>query len=438
MSSLNQISGTPNGSQTSIAVISPDKQRRTAATSALAQCKNVQTREFSDYPPRLEDLPSLLARTFDVILIDLDGDPQFALEMVETLCVDRSIVVMVFSAQADPDLMLRSMRAGAREFFTLPFAPNVIATALQWVSTRRQPAPAIEKVDGKLLVFFGSKGGVGVTTLASNFAVALAEESQQSTLLIDLNLCLGDAAINVGIDAACSIVDALQNSTRLDPTLLSTFIAHHRSGLSVLAAPAALPAMMATDVGIGSLLTVARKQFHYVVIDAGKKIDLKQMHLFEEFVTAYLVTQVGIPELRNANRLISQFSGDHAPKLEIVINRHQSRFLGLTDEHLTKALTRPIQWKIPNDYAAVRQMQSTSTPLVQHNSPIAGMIRQMAKSVCRSAESAHSATVRGLSKGGLRLPWKQASKGLNAEKSHPEPDGNHRTATNALPDPLLH
>ena len=39
------------------------------------------------------------------------------------------------------------------------------------------------------------------------------------------------------------------------------------------------------------------------------------------------------------------------PKLEIVINRYESRALGVSEEHITKALTRPAQWKIPNDYA---------------------------------------------------------------------------------------
>jgi pilus assembly protein CpaE len=285
-------------------------------------------------------------------------------------------------------------------------------------------------------VFFGSKGGVGVTTLASNFAVALAQESGQSTVLIDLNLHLGDAATNIGIDAPHSVLDALQNSASLDPALLSSFVTHHSSGLAVLAAPAELPSTQATNVALGSLLAVARQQFRFVVVDAGKKIDLKQMHLFEESFTTYPVTQVGIPELRNANRLIAQFAADRCPKLEIVINRHQSRFLGLTDEHLSKALTRPVQWKIPNDYAAVRQMQSTSIPLVQHDSPIANVIRKMARSACCLPDSPEGATSLGFSKGGLRLPWKGAAKELSPERGKPEHDGARLSGVQTLSDPL--
>ena len=45
-----------------------------------------------------------------------------------------------------------------------------------------------------MLIFVGAKGGSGVTTIASNFAVALAQEPDKSAVLIDLNLPFGDAA----------------------------------------------------------------------------------------------------------------------------------------------------------------------------------------------------------------------------------------------------
>ena len=268
--------------------------------------------------------------------------------------------------------------------------------------------------------------------MASNYAVAMAEESSQSTLLIDLNLNLGDAAMNLGLEPNYSVVDALKNSTRLDANLLSKLVLHHSSGLSVLAAPAELPLMVATDVAIGSLLQVARHQFHYVVVDAGKKIDLKQMNLFEESAVTYLVTQVGIPELRNANRLIAQFTAERSPKLEVVINRHHSRSMGLTEEHLTKALGRPIQWKIPNDYAAVRKMQSTGTAIVHQESPIAGVMRQMARSICGTSGAGEAA--RAFSLGGLRLPWKGAAKTAQGEGSKAESLGVRQP----FPDPLPH
>jgi pilus assembly protein CpaE len=434
-SSIQTPESLPDGLLT-VAVVSPDSLQRIAATTAVAQCGNVDAREFAEYPPNLSNAASLLGQGFSAVLIDLDGNPEYALALVEKLCIEGSAIVMVYSAKADSDLILRSMRAGAREFFTVPFNQSSIAKALHWVAAQQQPTLAARKVDGRQLVFFGSKGGVGVTTVATNFAVALAEESGQSTVLIDLNLHLGDAAMNLGIDAPRSVVDALQHATRLDSHLLSKLVVRHDSGLSVLSAPAELPANMATNVAIGSLLQVARRQFHYVVIDAGKKIDLKQMQLYEESASAYLVTQMGIPELRNANRLITQFSTDFGPKLEIVVNRHQSRSSGLSDEHLTKALNRPIQWKIPNDFAAVRKMQSTGTPIVHQESSIAGVIRQMARSVCGTSAAKEGEAARGFSVAGLRFPWKSAAKSSNPEKGKTEPNPTQHPP-HSLPEPFL-
>jgi pilus assembly protein CpaE len=403
------------------------------ASNALADCGNIETREFAEYPPNLESVPELLGQGFDAVVIDLDSDRQYALCLVEALCVAPSAAVMVFSEDADAELILRCMRAGAREFFSVPFKRSAILKAVEWVAAQHQPTPALSRSEGRLLVFFGSKGGAGVTTIATNFAVALAEESGHGILLIDLNLRLGDAAITLGMDPPYSVVDALQNATSLDARLFSKFLAHHASGLAVLAAPAELSSTIASDVAIGSMLQIARRQFQYVVIDAGKKIDLKQMHLFEESATAYLVTQAGIPELRNANRLIAQFAAERCPKLEIVINRHQSRSMGITDELLAKALNRQVDWRVPNDYAAVRKMQSTSTPIVHQESNIAGVIRQMACSVCGS--SAVDAATKGFSVAGLRFPWKSAARAAERERGKAAADHLH-PAPNPLPEPF--
>ena len=115
----------------------------------------------------------------------------------------------------------------------------------------------------------------------------------------------------------------------------------------------------ADEWAIDKLLAVARQEFDNVVVDVGSRLDLTGTVLFKEAITIYLVTQAGIPELRNSNRLISQFFSAGGPKLEIVINRYEPRALGVSEEHITKALTRPAQWKIPNDYASVSGCRST-------------------------------------------------------------------------------
>ena len=381
----------------SIALIGPDEARRQAASLALAECPGASVREFSTYPADLGDLPRLLDHQHDVIMVDLDSDAEFALELVEGICAHGNATVMVYSSQADPDLLVRCMRAGAREFLTVPFTAGVMADALVRASARR-PTPAVRpRKAGKLLVFMGAKGGVGVTSVACNFAVALAQEQNQKTILIDLDLPLGDAALNLGIVSEFSTVNALQAMDRLDGAFLSRLLVKHSSGVAVLAAPGRFPHYEPSNEAIEKLLAVARQEFDNVVVDLGARLNPVGTALYNEASTIYLVTQAGIPELRNANRLISQVFSNGGPNLEIVLNRFESRTWGVSEEHVTKALTRPAQWKVPNDHALVRKMQINATPLVLNDNPLARTIRQMAQSANGQAESGAQGKKKGFS-----------------------------------------
>jgi len=381
-----------------VAVISPDEQRRNAATIALGDCPGVQIQEFISFPPDIENVSQMLGANYDVVLIDLDSNPEYALELLEGICLHGRATPIVYSAQDDPDLLVRCMHAGTREYLILPFHSGEMAEALVRASALRAVVPAPKKTGGRLLVFLSAKGGFGVTMLACNYAISLAEESRQKTLLIDLNLPLGDAAISLGIKAEYSTLNALQNFSRLDANLLSTMLVRHSSGLFVLAAPTELVTAQTSDDAVDKLLAVACQDFDYVVVDAGSRLDLQHTHLFDESATLYLVTQVGISELRNSNRLITKLSGEDCPKLEIVVNRYDPHSLEISEAQVTKALTRQAEWKIPNNYMAVRRMQNTAVSLMQDDTPISQAIREMSRSV-----SGQPAVPEKVKKKGFRL-----------------------------------
>jgi pilus assembly protein CpaE len=364
----------------SVALIGPQEQRRRAVASALAGSQASITREFTSYPG-FDDVPRLLDPGYDVIIVELDSDPEQALDLVEHICGSSSATVMVYSASTDSELLVRCMRAGAREFLTQPIAPGTIAEALVRASVRRPATNSLKKVGGKLLVFLGSKGGSGVTTIASNFAIALAQESGKSTVLVDLDLPFGEAALDLGINAEFSVANALQNADRLDSNFLSKLLIKHSSGLSVLAAPDRYTPLRASDEAVEKLITVVRQDFEYVVVDGGSNLGFCKT-LLDLGASAYLVTQVSISELRNSNRLISEFFNSGAGKLEVVLNRFTPRSLSIDEENITKALTKPINWKVPNDYPAVRRAQDAATPLALDDSPISRVIRQMARAAC--------------------------------------------------------
>jgi pilus assembly protein CpaE len=235
------------------------------------------------------------------------------------------------------------------------------------------------------MVFTGAKGGSGVTTVASNFAIALSQESGQSTLLIDLDLPLGAAALELGITAPFSTIDAVQNIGRMDSNFFGRILTKHSSGLLVLSAPDKYSSVTFSQDAVEKLLAVARQDFDYVVVDAGSASGSVYTALIEAATTVYLVTQVSISELRNANRLIGEFFTSRSTKLQIVLNRFTPRALVIDEDSITKALTLPAAWKIPSDYSVVRQAQNSATPFVLGDSPLADILRQMARAACGMA-----------------------------------------------------
>jgi pilus assembly protein CpaE len=363
----------------SVVLIGPDEQRRRVVAKALAGPQAKIARVVERYP-EVDDLAEIVEADYDVVIVDLDPDPELALDVVETLCgQDNSITVMVYSARGDSELLVRCMRAGVREFLTEPVLASTVGEALVRASVRRDEVRRHKKATGKLLVFVGAKGGSGATTVASNFAVALAKQSGGKVALLDLDLQLGDAALTLGVATKFTALDALENVNRLDSDFLSVLMGKHASGLSVLGAPDTIPAIQPSKTGMEKLFRVAREDFEYVVVDAGSHSIEMYEALFETASTVYLVAQVAVADLRNSNRFISRYFGGGSEKLEVVLNRYIPRDIEIDEAAITKALTRPAKWKIPNDYIAARRAQNSGVPLVSEKSQIASAFAEMAR-----------------------------------------------------------
>jgi pilus assembly protein CpaE len=360
----------------SIAIVDSNFERRNAVAGIVCALRS------DGKIPKVTTLPDvgnsqlLMHQGFDVVLLAVDLEKEAALKTIEALCHAGTATPMAYSQSTQDDLLIRCMRAGVREFLLYPFASGVIEEAFGRMTSRVQLAPDTRRVMGKSFVFVGAKGGSGVTTAACNFAVSLAQESRRSTLLIDMDLPLGDAALCLGITSDFSTLDALRDAERMDPTFLSKLLSKHKSGLQVLGAPGRYLRLPPPGDAVNSLLEIACKSFDYVVVDAGSKWELTETRLFDMVSTVFLVTQVGVAELRNSNRLITSCLQAYSSKLEIVLNRYTAEMFGIDDAAIESALTRSPQWRIPNDFPTVRQMQNTAEPLKVSN--IQRAIKKMA------------------------------------------------------------
>ena len=349
---------------------------------AALGARGVIAQEVPEYPSE-SSLPAEVISA-NVVIVDLSVDPDRALLLIERICaIQSAATVMAYSPGNTPDLLVRCMRAGARELLTGHDIRESLSDALSR-ACQRISASTPKKARGKLLTFLSAKGGSGVSMIASNFAVALTLVSQARVVLVDLDLQIGDAALSLGLNAQFSVVDALSNPGRLDRDFVSSLLAKHGSGLSVLAGPEEFTQASSLEHGVEKLFRVLRDDFDYVVVDGGSNLGRIQETAAELGDRIYLITQITIPALRAANRLITHFVKTNANvTIDAVINRHDSRNVGLDENLVEKALTVPVRWKVPNHFEKVRDAQNIGTPLVGSNdSPVSRALFQMAREAC--------------------------------------------------------
>ncbi len=125
----------------SVAVIGPNTAHRKIVAKALGGSSARTVREFSDYPAKLSDVPSIVEQNYDVVMIDVDSDRSYALALIETIAELNKAMVVAYSKKNDPELLLSCMRAGAREFLPLPDDENP-AVGANSQSVAQEPAAA--------------------------------------------------------------------------------------------------------------------------------------------------------------------------------------------------------------------------------------------------------------------------------------------------------
>lgn len=128
-----------------VALIGPNDAHRQIVARALASTQGRKVHEFIDYPAALNDLPHMIEQNFDVVLVDVDTDESYALQIIEKLAeIGQS--VMAYSARSDQELLMSCMRAGARDFLPLPTEPGQQQSGSEPPSTQPATAAAATQV----------------------------------------------------------------------------------------------------------------------------------------------------------------------------------------------------------------------------------------------------------------------------------------------------
>jgi pilus assembly protein CpaE len=284
--------------------------------------------------------------------------------------LDKESVGEVFltAGTADPDVLMKIMRIGVKEFFLQPIKPAEIKQGLQNFIQRTEKAgsPAECKI-GQIITAFGSKGGVGTTTVSVNLAVSLSlRESRPSVALIDMNTLFGEIPLFLEISPQFHWGEITNNINRLDNAFLSNVMTRHSSGVQVLPSPAYLNGhVQPTPETISQLLELMKTMFDYVIIDGGQSTNDTSLRIVELSDTLLLITILSLPCLSNTNRLIKSFTDlgylNH-DKIKVILNRYLKKSeISLKDA--AAGIKKDLFRVIPNDYKTSLSAINQGKPL---------------------------------------------------------------------------
>lgn len=315
----------------------------------------------------------LQARASSILLIDTEVEPDAALDLVREIC-DRhpAARVLISGGARDPDLILRSQRAGASEFLPAPLERKALLDSIHRIWRRLAPeAHAAARKRGQVFAFLGTKGGCGATTVATNLAVSMARRGH-STLLLDLDLSSGDVALLLNLQPSFSVVDVVQNLHRLDRELFSGMTLKHASGLEILPArenlDAAAGSAQAAAVGpaqVAQILKFLKEQFDCVVINTRNASDPLAQAAVNEADLVHLVSCLDVLSLRRAQWALHRMaqSGVSRDLIRLVISRYEKNpYISL--EEAEKLLDIKIAWTIPADSRTVHEALNEGVPFV--------------------------------------------------------------------------
>jgi pilus assembly protein CpaE len=303
-----------------------------------------------------------------VALIDCDRDPEQALETMERLqaAFPNRLSLVAVAAQSDASFLLRAMRAGCSDFLDKPVNVVQLTAALNRFLATHSPAASAHANVGRMISFFGVKGGVGTTTLAVHLAIQLVRKHGKKVLLIDHKHELGHVALHLGIEDCLYYFDEIiRNVDRLDANLLDGFVTHHPSGLDVIPSPDRFALLHDSPAGVlERIMDYLRTRYDYVLVDSSTQYSgtlATMVHISDEVC---LISTPDVAALRDLVRHTEQLNRmkGFVDKLRIFINRSTS-VDAVNPEQIQGAVKFPVTQAIPNSYLELMRALNAGEPI---------------------------------------------------------------------------
>jgi len=291
--------------------------------------------------------------------------------------------VLIVASGGSQSMLEQALDADVADVLLLPqLVENVVFAIRKATHTRARHTAGGPGRNGRILTVFSPKGGTGKTVTATNLAAALAKFEGKKTLLLDLDLQFGDAAIMLGLEPEKTIYDLVVAPGELDSEKLAGYTTKHASGVDVLPAPLRPEdAELVTEAKLARLLEVARDTYDAIVVDTSPFFHGPMLATLDRTDELLLLSSLDVPTLKNLRLALQTLDLLSFPKqrIKIVLNRSNSK-VGMKQNEVEGALGMKVRFEVPSD-RAVPLAVNRGRPVVldEEGADVSKAIKQMAK-----------------------------------------------------------
>lgn len=370
------------------AIISKDALLRARLESALEATIGVNSVLIITEYPNASQIQSLEDTHENyVAFIDFHDNPERAVMLageISRSCPSVGAVALnVGSSQAD---LIAVVRAGIHDVLPQPFSNRDVESAVLNVTRKLAGTSGYAASEGTVYAFLPAKPGSGASSLAVYSALACSRSAPRRPLLLDFDLRLGITSFVLKLDSSNSIVNALENASRMDQTLWEQLISK-RGNLDILGSAPGDFGIKVPPENFQAILKWARRQYSVVVVDLPGNMEDFEIATMQQAGTVFLVCSPDLVGLHMTRQTIQRLhSLAIVERVSVVLNRIDKR-TGLSMRDIENILGVPILVTVPTDERSIREAVQDGTG-VNPKCDLGKQIEVIAKKLVGSAGNA--------------------------------------------------
>jgi pilus assembly protein CpaE len=293
-----------------------------------------------------------------VLVVDLSHSPAPIADVSAARAVcGADVKVVALGSVNDVGFCRDLIAAGASDYLVKP--PN--RDALRGLFEHHNSGSGDAHGLGQVVVFVGSRGGVGCTAAAVSCAWVLAEGRKERTALVDFDLNFGTVALQLDIDASNGLCEALEQPSRIDSLFMERAMIRVTDNLRILAAEATIAAPQFAEAGADTLLYELRRKFARIVVDLPRVVTPVQRVVFASASHIVVLCERSLAGLRDAIRL-KALVREWAPQSQLLLLDTGAHAM-IGKSQFEKAVGASFDGSLPYDPGVADAAINTGQPL---------------------------------------------------------------------------